>query len=439
MAAADQALAAGDARDALGALRPVLDHSGLVPERLAGRDWAALAALLGRVAAGLGLDELAGRAGRVAAEPDAVDGLFGLGYELLEVGLPGMAATVLERAVDALPDPSGAVPDELALSELVVALEGNGTHRRARELLEARPGLLAGSFVLRYLLAFNSVMDGDLAATRLAAAGLAPGDGDEHEMAARIGRMLARADAVAGLCRLDRSDLRGWHFVLTAGLLLHLSPFGLDDGMHGRYAYTQDDDSRCLEGVRRLAAAVDAVGAPPPRVLALPDRDSMALAWAVGAELRRPVAPLSAATMAEPGLVVAYDMAVADGEAAGALAEHRPGQVLWVHAAQWTADLPYAGDLTTYLYQVNVSPWAGGGLRVDRDGGGVTSVPPAEGGPVELAAEVRAAELPAGALDDLPELLGLARVAASAGALRLGQGDRERQWMGGPVPSSRFF
>jgi hypothetical protein len=163
----------------------------------------------------------------------------------------------------------------------------------------------------------------------------------------------------------------------------------------------------------------------------------MALAWALGAELGRPVAPLSEATMAEPGLVVAYDLAVADGETAAALAEHWPGQHLWVHAAEWTADLPYAGDLTTYLYQVNVSPWAGGGLRVDPDGGGVSSLPPAEGGPVELAAKVRAAELDDGALDDLAELLTLAAVAASAGALRA-TGDRERQWMGGPVPSSRF-
>ena len=438
MAAAEQALAAGDAMRAVGALRPVLDHRGLAPERLPGRDWAALAALLGRVATELGLDELAGDAWRVAAEPDAVAGLFNLGDELIEAELPGMAATVLERAVDGLPDPSGAISDELVLSELAVALEDNGTHRRARELLEARPAHLAGSFMLRYLLAFNSIMDGDLAATRSLAAGLAPGDGEETAMAARIGRMLARADAVAGVCGLDRHDLRGWHFVLTAGLLLHLSPFGFDEGMRGRYAYTQDDEDRCLEGIRRVAAVLDAVGAVPARVLSLPERDSEALAWALGAELGRPVARCTDA-VGEPGLVVAYDLDAIDLELVGTLAEHKPGQVLWVHAARWTAHLPYAGDLTSYLYQMNVSPWAGGGMRVDPDGGGVSAVPPADGGPVELAAKVRAAELPAGALDDLPELLALARVAASAGALGLGEGARERQWMGGPVPSSRFY
>ena len=347
LAGADQALAGGDAVAALTALRPVLDHTGVAPERLAGRDWAAVATTLGLVAGGLGFDALAERAGRAAGDPDGIDSLFDLGYELFEVGLPGMAATVLERAIDGLPDPGGAVSDELVLSELVVALEDNGTHRRARELLQARPGPLAASFMLRYLLAFNSIMDGDLPAIRAAAPGLAPGDEEEAVMAARIGRMLARADAVAGVCRLDRRDLRGWHFVLTGGLLLHLSSYGRDEGMSGRYAYTQDDEGRCLEGVRRLAATLDAIRVPPPRVLALPDRDSLALAWALGAELGRPVAPPSAANLAEPGLIVACDLAGADDGTAADLVGHRPGQVLWAHASEWTANLPYAADLTT--------------------------------------------------------------------------------------------
>jgi len=44
---------------------------------------------------------------------------------------------------------------------------------------------------------------------------------------------------------LDRQDLRGWHYVLTGGILASLSPYGFDDGMTGRWAYLSDSVSRC--------------------------------------------------------------------------------------------------------------------------------------------------------------------------------------------------
>jgi hypothetical protein len=39
---------------------------------------------------------------------------------------------------------------------------------------------------------------------------------------------------------LDRQDLRGWHYVLTGGVLGSLSPYGFDVGMTGRWAYVSD-------------------------------------------------------------------------------------------------------------------------------------------------------------------------------------------------------
>jgi hypothetical protein len=57
--------------------------------------------------------------------------------------------------------------------------------------------------------------------------------------------MLARAGIAHAVTSLDRQDLRGWHYVLTGGILASLSPYGFDDGMTGRWAYLSDSVSRC--------------------------------------------------------------------------------------------------------------------------------------------------------------------------------------------------
>jgi hypothetical protein len=46
--------------------------------------------------------------------------------------------------------------------------------------------------------------------------------------------MLARADVARAVMPLDLRDLRGWHYLLTGGILWFLSPWGLDAGMTGR-------------------------------------------------------------------------------------------------------------------------------------------------------------------------------------------------------------
>ena len=52
--------------------------------------------------------------------------------------------------------------------------------------------------------------------------------------------MLARADIARAVTPLDHQDLRGWHYVLTGGILAGLSPYGFDAGMTGRWAYVND-------------------------------------------------------------------------------------------------------------------------------------------------------------------------------------------------------
>jgi tetratricopeptide (TPR) repeat protein len=424
-AEADAALAAGDAHAAFGRLRRLLEHPGRLDDRA---DWVATLTLFAPISRALGATEAAGRAGAVADSPDDPVALYELGYELIEQGLPGIAATVLERANELQPG------QEQIILELGAALERAGRYARVRSLLRAEPQLLETSFLCRYLLAFGTVMDGDLVEARRLFVDLEPGpDEDSEFMARRIGQFVARADAVAGVTSLDRGDLRGWQYVLTGGLLLHLSPFGFDDGMNGRYAYVQDSEARCLEGLRRLAAVLDARGVDPPQVVALPDPDSQALAEAAGRLLGRDVVALSEQRVDEPGLVVAYDLDGADPELLAPLAWHRPGQVLFGHACCWTRSSPVAADAATYLYQSNVEPWQAH-LRMRPDGGGVGRTEPVQGSPAELAARVLGVELEPDALDDLPAPLALAR---AAGPLPTA-GARGRQWGGSPVPSSRF-
>ena len=215
--AALDALAAGDPREAFARFRRAVWYPvKLGPEQLADG-----LAVLAAIFDGLGHGELAAECSRAASDLADADALYDLGYALVEAGLAPMAAVVLGRCVEIAPE------SEQALTELVSALERSLAYRDAQVLLEARPEYVENSFLCRYLLAYDAAMAGDLATTRRHAPLLAPGDDAQRFMAARIHGILARADRVTGLARLDSADLRGWHYVLTGGLLTHLSPYGL--------------------------------------------------------------------------------------------------------------------------------------------------------------------------------------------------------------------
>jgi hypothetical protein len=176
-------------------------------------------------------------------------------------------------------------------------------------------------------------------------------------------------------------------------------------------------------------------------VLTLDDRDSAALGTAAAKFLGLPARPFADDREAA-GLVVAYDLATIGGDQLADLQQHRPGQILWAHASEWTQDHPIAGDIVTYLYQMNASPW-GERLGVDEASGGTRRLPPEDAPPEELARRVLATTIEKDALADLDALDRLARaVETSAGDHAAGvfrsYGMRRRQWSGGPVPSSRF-
>ncbi|GAB4198475.1 MAG: hypothetical protein OHK0022_17880 [Roseiflexaceae bacterium] len=423
---AEAELAQGDPHRAFAALRPLL-----FDEALAGEDtrFVDVLELFARVGAALTGEEFGAKVRAAAEYPDDIQALYDLGYELIEQGLPAAAATVLTRANRLAPG------QEWIVTELVAALERDMRYVEARAVLLGERDLLLESFLCSYLLAFNSLMSGDLTGARDAVETLRPGpEPSEQAMAARISRMVARCEAVAGLSPLDERDLRGWHLGLNGGLLLYRSPYG-EESMSGRYAFVQDNEGLCAAGVRLAEAALAALGQRPPRVFAPADRDSAILAHAAATMLSLPLAAWPPEGSAEPGLIVVYDLDNLDGETLATLLERRPGQVLWVHAACWTHDLPIAGDLTTFLYQYCHTPWGERqvGFDPERD---ETITKAADTAPVEqIAARVVAATPDPQAMAEREALVALVRRVAP---LLPQEGQRERQWAGSPVPSALF-
>jgi hypothetical protein len=428
----DEALAAGDFRAAFAALRFSLHY----PQGLA--EWRTLLGRFAQICDGIAGADLHDKVRAVADEqdPQHVQALYDLGFDLIEHELPEIAATFLARACEIAPEH----PELLA--ELSAALERCNMHTEAVRWLEHSPSACAESFTLRYLLAWNALMSGDLPRARAEMPSLGrPADANERAMQHRLAGVITRADVIASASTLDRHDLRGWHFALNGSVLLHMSPFGRDLGMNGRYAFIQDSEPLCHEALVRLRHTLISLDVQLTSVLTLSDPDSAALGTATAQFLRLPARPFGEARETS-GLVVAYDLAhVGDAELAD-LQQHRPGQILWTHASEWTQDQPIAGDIVTYLYQMNASPWGerlaavpehGGTRRLDRDD--ATSD--------ELARRVLAATLEPDALGDLDALDRLARAIETlagdhaAGAFR-SYGPRRRQWSGGPVPSSRF-
>ncbi len=399
--------------------------------------WRDAFALFARISTGIAGAEFASYINQTIDDPDDVQALYDLGYQLIEQSVFDIAAVPLARANRLHPGQEGIV------CELVVALESDMRCHEAARVLNESPALLERSFTCRYLLAYNALMTGDRAEPRRLLPSLqGPGDANQVFMARRIEGMLTRADAVEGVTTLDDHDLRGWHFVITGGLLLYLSPYGLDEPMHGRYAFVQDNVAVCLEGLRRLAAVLEAWNIRPPRVWRVDEPDSAALAYAAAEILGCPLVAWPAAGSNEAGLVPVYDVANLPEPIVVALREHRPGQVLWTQAACWTTEPPFAADLVTFLHQINVSPW-GERRRVDPETKQMVKDPPSTAPPAERAKQVLEAPLEPDALTDLPALLELARSAARVtgehgpGALRV-DGLRRRQGTNSPVPSNRF-
>ncbi|HEY0195148.1 MAG TPA: hypothetical protein VGC42_28735, partial [Kofleriaceae bacterium] len=233
-------LAAGDDRGAFDQLRAELGWPAgkAIPEAELPR-WLALITELARHRGAPQLAELADGAVR---DPDSPDRLYDLGYALIDAGAPAIAAVVLWRCLALVGD------SEEVTCELVSALESAQAYPDAFGVLDDHAALRARSFLCRYLYAFNAAMSGRLDVTRgqlplLATAG-ADDPPDAPALIETIRGMIERADRIAGAAPLDARDLRGRHYVLTGGLVIHQSPYGFDEPMHGRYAWLADSAPR---------------------------------------------------------------------------------------------------------------------------------------------------------------------------------------------------
>jgi hypothetical protein len=426
-AAIERLIAAGDDQAAFGRLRSRLGWpAGRTVETPELPRWLGLVAELAKRRGAAAVSDLAVAAVR---DPDSPDQLYDLGYALIDAGAPDIAASILWRCLALVGE------SEEVVCELVSALESALAYRDALAVLAEHAALRTRSFLCRYLYAFNAAMAGRLDLTREVLPNLDPDSPEAEVMAGRIAAIVARADRVIAsrAAPLDARDLRGWHYVLSGGLLSHQSPYGFDDPMHGRYAWLADSLPRIATGLDRLAALVRDLGLPC--VYAPPGRGHEIVALAASAKLGLPIAPWPAIGVPAPGLVVLHDLADLAESDAARLVQRRADQILFAHASPWTQDSPVAPDVTTLLYQTLVAPW-GQISELDPETREVRSSSPDLRTPQAIADEIVASSgLDAAELEaDEP-----ARWAALVSvAWPPSPGERSRLWAGGPVSSNRF-
>jgi hypothetical protein len=404
-----------------------------------------VAQLVARAARLADFDDLARAAAAVAeggdgSGPGDVRALYDFGYACIERGIGHLAVRPLARALELAPD---AAP---VLSELVAALEQDGQHARAVAVLEEHEPVMQWPHRFQYV--YNALMAGraDKAAEgfrRLPE----PEDAAWAPAREKVRRMLARAGIARAVTSLDRQDLRGWHYVLTGGVLASLSPYGFDEGMTGRWAYASDTVAGCAAALQRLRLVLDAARAAPESVALLPDRSSRILGAAAAAMLGLPVTGFDPDEPGAHSLVVAYDLTATDPAAVAALRVRAPGQVLFERATCWTDPPSVTADVSGLLGQTVVPPWAAQ-LRGLEDG--TVGQGPADDRPVEAVAEGIVYAPPGqgegdGNTPPDPDegLRRFVEVVTAAGAR-----ERDGGWLGGireyvpdagPVPSGRFL
>jgi hypothetical protein len=439
---ARSAAAVGDAAGTIRALRALPEPLLLTD----GGTFGAVAGLVASAARAAGFEELAASADRARDNPEEPHALYGYGYNCVERGVAYLAVPALMRALARAPH-AGTVR-----MELVSALEAEARHAEAVEVLAGSDAM--EQWTGRYLLVFNSLMAGDVEGanqwyTRLGP----PPERRQEAMAARLAAMLSRVQLLLGAELLDdavpsrddphgtlgTSDLRGWHFALNGGLLTTLSPYGADAGMNGRYAYLAETYASCHWGLRRLATVLTASGRRPPTVGLLQDRSSRILGMAAAEVLG--VRAWDWRPQMEGALVIAYSLADAAPHVLNGLSG-APGQILVEHATSWTDPPAVAADVTTFLHQVVVPPWAARQLPA-AGGEGWVDEPPDLRPEREIAAEILAAPAvpdPGDGTAPADPEYGLATFADRIAPLwARGQGQRDRVWSPGPVRSSRFW
>lgn len=424
-------------QDAYSNIREILDYPGyFYLEDI----WDDVIELFDRLISEMIGDDWGDLVKKVIDTPNDVDALYDLAYNLYEEGAHSIAATFLMRANKIKP------LDEKIVSELVVNLEFMMLNEEACSLLSNAKELLNSSELCRYLLGFNKMMTGDIDTAKNILPTIQDSkDNDIQTMANSLEGMINRALIIKQNHALNNTDLRGWHMVLNGSILLHLSPYGLDDGMNGRYAYISDSYSLCRHGIETLKAVLEAIKKYPPCILSLPDRSSQILAMATAQVLEKPLKFWDEIDINAEGLIVAYDLnEINSDEVLIEIADHRPGQILWAHASCWTYPFPFAPDITTYLYQQNKSPWGGGQMIYNKDTKRVEISEIDKSETEDLAFQILNAERSDDYFDDVDDIIALIQPLKSLNdkskpGIFCITGKRLHERIGSPVMSNRFI
>lgn len=372
-----------------------------------------------------------------AAQPGEPIGLFAAGYALFEQHQPGIAATLLERANRLRPS------EPEILAELAANLHAILAYKDARAILEAS-NVADDHPLLSYLLGYSAIMSGDLMTPRRCLGRLTDASGPLGIMAGSLRAMVERAEALRG-AGIDLGDraLTAWHAVTQGSILLHESPHGYDEPMHGRYALVADTPDLMRQGLERLRAVIARAQRSYRRVVAGPDPASQILAMAAARVLDLPLVEWAPGEERD-GVVVVWSLTrIEDRAFAESLFTHAPEQLLFVHASTWVDPVPFAPDVTTLLAQHVTNPFTGGALRADPDSGELRPEPPSTRPPAELAEEIVMAPIRNPSVSTLASVLSVLDAALEppepycAGIGRR-SGPRSNAPAGSPVSSARF-
>lgn len=383
-------------------------------------------------------EEAARQIAFVAQNREHVAALRTVATEMTERNAPAVGATLLAQALRLAPQ-----DDELRLQFCDVLFRCR-KYSGAAALLRGTP-LLERDLRAHYLFALNQMMIGRLErveAILLKSRELASHQSDDEAriVVEFLEGLVERGRVVEDRTPLDERDLRGWHWVLNGAVLLHLSMVGREE-MNGRYAWIQDSYSLCRSGLESIGALMQQWGMQIPRVFGTADRGSSMLGHAAAQYFGVPFVEWSSESVDSPGLIVVYDLDEIDPALLESLSVHRPGQILWSHASSWFNPLPFAPDVTTFLYEVVEPPWRTRAVDPG-DPSGPLQIVEDEGSPVDLAQKILVAE-PHEPPDEITRLLDFASAIGGlsghhgAGALRKEE-KRRPYFADSPVHSNSF-
>lgn len=394
------------------AIREKLKYPGQIENR---EELKALTDIMARCFAEFGNESLQQACEALAQDSINSDTLYQLGFELVNTQYPDIASTVLSYALWQSPQ------DLRILYELTASLEMQGLYELALKYLKESN---TDAFLARYLMAFNTLMTGDIAGSEKITTTLTANSESSNHMLKRLHAIFARAEAVDGVTSLDKSDYRGWHFILTGGLLLHLPD--PKENSYGQYHYLEDSESLCKEGIYRLCLIFDVWKMEIPRILSFDNPESQRLGLAFSDILGIPEKKV--VTPKEAGLFVIYDHSNVISEVMDIISKHKSGNQIYCHASQFTREYKVAPDFTNLMYSSIISPWDRH-IIFPRRPELPTSAPTESD--EQLAKRIISSDIQKSNLKDLQKLLDLAQAGKFFAAISMVEGSsREKQWYG---------